>query len=101
LRVRTMRLWLVDGLRVRAMLAIQRRQWEAAQADVDEAIALAGAMPYPYAEAKALWVYGQLEMARGEPAVAREQFKQALAICDRLGEGLYRPRIEQDLAPLG
>jgi transcriptional regulator with XRE-family HTH domain/tetratricopeptide (TPR) repeat protein len=101
MRVRTMRLWLVDGLRVRAMLAIQRRQWEAAQADVDEAIALAGAMPYPYAELKALWVYGQLEVARGDPATARDHFMAALAICDRLGEGLYRAHIERDLAALG
>jgi hypothetical protein len=54
-------------------------------------------MPYPYAEAKALWVYGQLEMERGDPRAAREHFTAALAICDQLGEGLYRPRIEQDL----
>ena len=54
------------------------------------------AMPYPYAEAKTLWVYGRLEAARGDPAAARLRIEQALLICDRLGEGLYRPRIEQD-----
>jgi hypothetical protein len=60
-------------------------------------ITLAQAMPYPYAELKALLVYGQLEVTRGDLAAAQERFEQALAICDRLGEGLYRPRIEQDL----
>ena len=29
------------------------------------------AMPYPYAEAKTLWVYGRLEAARGNRAAAR------------------------------
>ncbi len=32
---------------------------------LDEALTLTRAMPYPYAELKALWVYGQLEGARG------------------------------------
>jgi transcriptional regulator with XRE-family HTH domain len=65
-----------------------------------EALASTRAMPYPYAEAKALWGYGQLEAARGNPVAARKHFKKALAICDRLGEGLYRKHIERDLAAL-
>ena len=32
-----------------------------------------------------------------DPVAAHERFEQTLALCDRLGEGLYRPRIEQDL----
>lgn len=98
MRTRNRCLRLVDALRVRAMLAIQSRRWKAAKTDLDEAIMLAKAMPYPYAELKALWVYGQLEGARGNPAAARKRFMAALAICDRLGEGLYRPHIERDLA---
>jgi hypothetical protein len=38
--------------------------------------------------------------AKGEPEQAREKYQQALAICDQLGEGLYRPNIEQELAGL-
>jgi transposase len=57
-------------------------------------------MPFPYAELKALWVYSQLEVARGDPAAARKHLKQALAICDQLGEGLYRKYIERDLRRL-
>jgi hypothetical protein len=57
-------------------------------------------MPYPYAELKALWVYGRLEAARGDSAAARKRFEAALAICDRLGEGMYRAPIERDLLAL-
>jgi tetratricopeptide (TPR) repeat protein len=86
----------VDALRVRGLLAARQRRWEVAVAALDEAVAVAHAMPFPYAEAKALWVYGQLEVAGGDPVAAHNHFEQALSICDRLGEGLYRPRIEQD-----
>jgi transcriptional regulator with XRE-family HTH domain/tetratricopeptide (TPR) repeat protein len=90
-------LWQVDALRVEALIRITQQRWPEAAVALDEALERARAMPYPYAEAKALWVYGQLEAARGTPKAARERFAQALAICDRLGEGLYRPHIEQDL----
>jgi len=95
------RLWLVDALRVRAMLAMKQQQWQDAAASLDESLALCRAMPYPYAEAKALYVYGQFHTAKGEPDLAREQYHAALAICERLGEGLYRPHIERALAALG
>jgi hypothetical protein len=57
-------------------------------------------LPYPYAEAKALWVYGQLEATRGDPAAARGRFEEALAICVKLGERLYCPHIERNLSDL-
>ncbi len=90
----------VDALRVQGLLATQQGRWAVAAEALDEALERTRAMPYPYAEAKTLWVYGQLEAARGDPVAARERFTPALAICDRLGEGLYRKRIERDLAAL-
>jgi tetratricopeptide (TPR) repeat protein len=99
-RARSYPLILVDALRIQAMVAAQQEQYHAATGDLDEAITLCQAIPYPYAEAKALWVYGQLEAARGHPVAATDQFAAALAICDRLGEGLYRTYIERDLRPL-
>jgi hypothetical protein len=57
-------------------------------------------MPYPYGEAKTLWVFGRRDRARGSPAIARKHLKQALSICERLGEGLYRASIERDLRRL-
>jgi tetratricopeptide (TPR) repeat protein len=91
-------LFLVDGLRVLAMVRTRQERREEACALLEEAIAASRAMPYPYAEAKARYVYGQLHAAKGEQEQAREQYEAALAICDRLGEGLYRPHIEQALA---
>ncbi|HEX6800339.1 MAG TPA: AAA family ATPase [Ktedonobacterales bacterium] len=91
---------LLDALRVRALLAIRLERWDQAAAALDEAISLARTMPYPYAEAKALYVYGELEVTRGDSAAARERYEQAQAICQRLGEVPYRQRIEQSLAGL-
>jgi hypothetical protein len=57
-------------------------------------------MPLPYAEAKARYGYGQLYAAKGESEPAREQYRAALAILDRLGERLYAEHVERALAEL-
>ncbi len=86
------RLSLVDLLRVQALIA--------AEEALEEALAMSRDMHDPYAEAKVLWVFGQLHAARREPAPARERYEQALAICTRLGERLYAEQIERALARL-
>lgn len=91
---------LLDALRVQALLAIRRERWDEAAAALDEVIVLARSMPYPYAEAKVLYVYGRLEAGRGEYEQARERYEQARAICQRLGEVPYRQQIERSLAAL-
>jgi hypothetical protein len=95
------RLFHVDALRVRARVAIKHRRWQEAVADLEETLARCRAMSYPYAEAKAHYVFGQLHAARSEPTLAREHYKAALLTCGRLGERLYRPHIERALAELG
>jgi hypothetical protein len=57
-------------------------------------------MPYPYAEAKTLYISGRLYQAKGEPEQAREQLEEALTILYRLGERLYAHHIEQIRAVL-
>ncbi|MGH2389607.1 MAG: hypothetical protein ACRDIE_15510, partial [Chloroflexota bacterium] len=47
-----MRLVLVEALRVRALVARQREQWDVAARSLAEALALARSMPYLYAEAR-------------------------------------------------
>jgi tetratricopeptide (TPR) repeat protein/transcriptional regulator with XRE-family HTH domain len=89
--------WL-DILRVRALLAIAQGRWSVAQDALDHLLGLAVAMPYPYAEAKARFVAGQLAVAEGEPERARAAYQRALVICDRLGERLFRPAIARALA---
>ena len=91
---------LLDALRIRALLEVHRGRWDEAAAALDEALALARPMPYPYAEAKALDMYGQLFTAQGEWALAREKYQAALAILHRLGERLYAQRIERALTTL-
>ncbi|MGO8950026.1 MAG: ATP-binding protein [Ktedonobacterales bacterium] len=97
-RERHYQLQLADALRIEAILALRQSRWEDAKAALDEALVLARSMPYPYAEAKALYVYGDLHAARGNLERAREQYAAALAILDRLGERLYAEQVEQALA---
>lgn len=93
-----MDLILPDALRVQALRDMHRRRWKQAERALDEAVRLSHAMPYPYAEAKALYVSGHLWMTRGEPARACERFAEAQAICHRLGERLYGEAIERKFA---
>ncbi len=93
-------LLLIDILRVEALIHMEHHRWQEAEAELDEALRRTRAMPYPYAEAKTLWVYGQLEDARGNPVASRERFMAALAICDQLGERMYAARIEHELETL-
>jgi tetratricopeptide (TPR) repeat protein len=97
-RGRCGKLWLVDALRVEALLAIKQQRWQDGAAALDKVLETCRAMPY--AKAKALYVYGQLLHTRGEPQQAHEKYQAALTICERLGEGLYRPHIERALATL-
>jgi tetratricopeptide (TPR) repeat protein len=84
-RAQNDQLVLVDALRVQAMVAIRQSQWDAAGAALDAGLALARGMPYPYAEARLLHVYGQMHVQQQEHARARECLEAALAIFGRLG----------------
>jgi len=55
-----------------ARLALQRGAYEQVECALEDALTLSRAMPYPYAEAKALYVYGLLHMQKGEPEQACE-----------------------------
>ena len=74
LRASEHHLALADALLVRAMMAIRKHCWRAATDDLDEAFALARAMPYPVVEIKAHYLYGQRYTATGECAKAREAY---------------------------
>jgi predicted ATPase len=94
------RLLLVDAKRIQAIIFVRQRLWPAAERTLVEAISLSQAMLYPYAEAKALYVYGLLHAQLGEQKQARERLEAASAICGRLGERLYAEHIERALATL-
>jgi tetratricopeptide (TPR) repeat protein len=95
-----MRPVLADAWRVRAILAKRRCDWALAEEAIEESLRLARAMPFLYAEAKALYVYGLLHQARSEPERARQRWQAALDMLGRLGERLYAEHIERALAGL-
>jgi tetratricopeptide (TPR) repeat protein len=88
---------LTDGLRIQALLAMQQRQWQAAEQALEEALQVSRSIPFPYGEAKALYVHGLLHQAKGEPKLAHERLEAALLILNRLGERLYAEQVERAL----
>jgi tetratricopeptide (TPR) repeat protein len=96
-----MRVVLVEALWVRALVALRRGQREEAARGMAEGLALARAMPYPYAEGRLLHAYGTLHLQVHERAPARECLEAALAIFRRLGARKESEQIEQILAALG
>jgi tetratricopeptide (TPR) repeat protein len=99
-RAQSQRLTLVDALRVQALVAIRQHQWVEAEQAMEEGIILAHNMPYPYAEARLLHVYGRMHLQRGEREPARERLEAALAIFRRLGARKDAERVEHALADL-
>lgn len=99
-RARRLRLVLVESLPVLARVALRARRLEDAAQAADEALTLARTLPYPYAEAKALFAQGLTSAGGGEVERAGECYIAALAILRRLGEGMYRPLVERALAEI-
>jgi tetratricopeptide (TPR) repeat protein len=91
---------LLDAHRVRAMVQTRQGRWEDAQHSLEDAIALAQHTGDPYAEARAVYHYGELYRHQGEPEEARPRFEAALAIFRRLGARPYIERTEHILAGL-
>jgi hypothetical protein len=87
---------LVDALRVRALLALDgvHADHAAAKRDLQRAIELSSAMPYPYAEAKARYALGLIYRAGGDVDSASSQWENASIVLRHLGERLYASRVE-------
>jgi len=99
-RVQGHRVVLVDALWVRGMVATRRQHWEEATQALEEGLALAHGMPYPYAEACMLETDGLMRRARGENEAACRQLAKALEIFERLGARKDIARVERELARL-
>ena len=91
----------VDALRSKAHLATRQRRWDVARKALDDALALAATMHYPYTHARVLYEYSLLDAARGDVQQAREHLEGSYAILSHLGERLYATRVEHTLALLG
>jgi len=90
----------VEALRVQALVLLRREQWDEAARSLAEGLALARAMPYPYAEARFLHLDGALRAQQGEGAAARDHLAAARAIFARLGARRDSERLEGTLARL-
>jgi transcriptional regulator with XRE-family HTH domain/tetratricopeptide (TPR) repeat protein len=88
-REQGMRPALAHALWVRALLEDVFGQPAAAAAALAESLALARAMPLPYAEGKAFYLDGVQSRRRGDTVRATTQLAAALAIFATLGERMY------------
>jgi hypothetical protein len=92
---------LLDALRVGAHVALHTHaDLASVRLDLDEALALTQAGPFPAYEVRVRYAYGLLATRQHEYPVAYQHFQEALVICERIGEGCYRPYVEQALAQL-
>jgi tetratricopeptide (TPR) repeat protein len=99
-KVQRNRLALVEALRVQVMVALRQECRPEAEQVLDEGLAVARAVPHPYAEARLLALQGQLSAQKGEPGAARERLAAALAIFRRLGAGRDVEQVERALVGL-
>lgn len=76
---------LVDALRVQGMVLTREQRCEAAEVAFDASLSLSRRMPYPCAEARALYESGILIGGQNEPVCTRDRLEQALVIFERLG----------------
>lgn len=80
-----------------ALLAREHEKWDDANDYIHAALDLARSMPRQWDEIKAHFAAGKVLKAQGDTMHAQQEFEQALALCDELGEGLFRPHIVEML----
>jgi tetratricopeptide (TPR) repeat protein len=97
-RARDDRLLQAELLRVQGMLLARQERWDEAAAALLEAVALARRLPYPYLEARSLYVLGRMEVRRGDPEEASSRLHEAREIFERLGAVKDVARVEQAVA---
>ena len=83
---------LANWLRIQGKVRFQQQRWGDAQQAYEEAASLAHALPYPHAEAAALYESGVLHRQRGEIEQARDRLEEALASFRHLAA---RPDVER------
>lgn len=81
----SLRLHLVLWRRVHGMLHVHRREWSDAELCFRDALTLARAMPYPYAEARTLEERARMWIRRGEGRQAVESLDAARRLFDGVG----------------
>jgi tetratricopeptide (TPR) repeat protein len=89
---------LLEAWRIQALVLARRGDDDAAVRLLRHVARHCARMPYPYGEAKALYIFGRVLLNQGARAAARQKLEAARAILGRLGERLYLPHVECALA---
>jgi tetratricopeptide (TPR) repeat protein len=95
-----LRFVLVDARRVEGVLRIGQNRFDEARRALEEAVSLARATEFPYAEGRGLSELGILYQRMERASQARELLLTAQAIFNRLGARHDLLRTEQALTPL-
>jgi tetratricopeptide (TPR) repeat protein/transcriptional regulator with XRE-family HTH domain len=92
--------WLqgIRALEVQGMVRARDGQHDLARTAYREGLRRAGAMPFPYREARLLQAEGLLDRQQQERAAADAKFARALAIFERLGAGQDASRLRRTMA---
>jgi tetratricopeptide (TPR) repeat protein len=93
-------LFMPDALRAQAMVRGQQDRWEEAGHALEEVVSLARDLLFPYAQARALYQWAEIESQKGDLPHARKLFEEALVIFQRLGAKPYLARTAQALRSL-
>jgi adenylate cyclase len=89
---------LADALRVQGMVLTRLGRHDEAKQVLEEGLALARTMRYPYAEARTLFQLGMMHLQRHESPQARSRLQDALVIFKRLGAKKDTEQTEETLA---
>jgi len=87
---------LLEALRVQALLATRQERWTEAVQPLEEALALARSMPYPYGEARVHHVSALVNAQTGKVVAARRCLEAARRLFHRLGARKDVEGVEQD-----
>jgi DNA-binding CsgD family transcriptional regulator len=87
--------------RCRSLVCLGRGDLDGALAAADEALAWHEQAESPLELARTLLVKGQAERRLRQRAAARRSLERSLAICERLGAGLWAERVRGELSRLG
>jgi tetratricopeptide (TPR) repeat protein len=80
---------LIEVLWVKGMVAARQARWDDAEELLQNAVALARDMPFPFAEGRALWAWGMMYARKGDAPRARQHLEEALAVFRWLGDRLH------------
>jgi DNA-binding CsgD family transcriptional regulator len=88
---------LAAGERCRALIAMSRRDHDAASTCIERALALHARTPMPLERARSLLVQGQIERRRKRRRAARDAFSEAASIFESAGARLWAERVRTEL----